>query len=290
MGCIENGKRLDLAQQLKLIQPFSSKEIKEELFSIPSSKSPGPNGFNSEFFKVMWKEIGSEGAFIKNRSIAHNILMFQDLFKNYGRKLISLRCAIKIDLSKAYDIVDWGFLEDLLEALNFPSKFVMWIMTCLKGTSYMLMMNGRLQGNFKGKKALRQGDPMSPLLFVLIMEYLTRRLRMETTKKTFRFHPLCKNLNSVSHFFADDLILFSKDTLSAIVDPNTKEDILMALQFVKGTFPLRYVGVPLRPTNWRREDCEAILKKIKMRLLLEESLTGLGLKFGLKPTRVAFVG
>ncbi|XP_030479051.1 uncharacterized protein LOC115696282 [Cannabis sativa] len=279
MGCIENGKRLDLAQQLKLIQPFSSKEIKEELFSIPSSKSPGPNGFNSEFFKVMWKEIGSE---VSN---AVKDFFRTDLFKNYGRKLISLRCAIKIDLSKAYDIVDWGFLEDLLEALNFPSKFVMWIMTCLKGTSYMLMMNGRLQGNFKGKKALRQGDPMSPLLFVLIMEYLTRRLRMETTKKTFRFHPLCKNLNSVSHFFADDLILFSKDTLSAIVDPNTKEDILMALQFVKGTFPLRYVGVPLRPTNWRREDCEAILKKIKMSIIKEIERLCLGFLWGVKADR-----
>uniref|UniRef100_A0A803PAS2 Reverse transcriptase domain-containing protein n=1 Tax=Cannabis sativa TaxID=3483 RepID=A0A803PAS2_CANSA len=72
----------------------------------------------------------------------------------------------------------------MVELSLFSAKFVNWIMTCLKGTSYNLMMNGRLQGKFKGKKGLRQGDPISPLLFVLVMEFLTRRLLQESKEGT----------------------------------------------------------------------------------------------------------
>ncbi|XP_062075850.1 uncharacterized protein LOC133779975 [Humulus lupulus] len=155
----------------------------------------------------------NQGAFIRGHSIAHNIMIFQDLIKNYGRTSTSPRCAIKIDLSKAYDTVDWQFLEDLLRALCFPMKFIGWIMACLKNTSYSLLMNGRVQGSFKGKKGLRQGDPMSPLLFVLIMEYLTRSLQLAAQNSKFRFHPMCKSLKLLN---ADDLILFCKGTRSAV--------------------------------------------------------------------------
>ncbi|XP_062109882.1 uncharacterized protein LOC133821750 [Humulus lupulus] len=120
----------------------------------------------------------NQGAFVRGRSLAHNILIFQDLIENYNRKNSSPRCALKIDLSKAYDTVDWCFLERLLIGFRFPIRFVQWVMVCLRGTSYVLMMNGRLQGGFKGVKGLRQGDPISPLLFVLIMEYLTRLLQL----------------------------------------------------------------------------------------------------------------
>ncbi|XP_062075622.1 secreted RxLR effector protein 78-like [Humulus lupulus] len=143
-------------------------------------------------------------------------MIFQDLIKNYGRAITSPRCAIKIDLSKAYDTVDWQFLEDLLKALYFPMKFIGWIMMCLRNTSYSLLMNGRVQGKFKGKKGLRQGDPMSPLLFVLIMEYLTRRLQLVALDPSFRFHPMCKSLKLVNLCFADDLIIFCKGTQSAV--------------------------------------------------------------------------
>ncbi|KAM6553518.1 hypothetical protein CsatB_014280 [Cannabis sativa] len=90
-----------------------------------------------------------------SRSIAHNIMILQDLIKNYGRKSITPRCAIKVDLSKAYDTVDWGFLEDIQEALCFLTKFIGWIMNCLRSTSYLLMINGRIQGKFLGKKGVR---------------------------------------------------------------------------------------------------------------------------------------
>uniref|UniRef100_A0A803QGG4 Reverse transcriptase domain-containing protein n=1 Tax=Cannabis sativa TaxID=3483 RepID=A0A803QGG4_CANSA len=128
----------------------------------------------------------NQGAFIQGRSIAHNIMILQDLLKNYNRKNISQRCIIKVDISKAYDTVNWDFLEAFLNAFRMPARFISWIMTCLRATSYTILMNGRVQDNFQGKKGLRQGYPLSPLLFVLIMEYLTRRLSMAASKPDFR--------------------------------------------------------------------------------------------------------
>ncbi|XP_062103395.1 uncharacterized protein LOC133814454 [Humulus lupulus] len=237
----------------------------------------------------------NQGAFIKNRSLAHNILIFQDLLKGYTRKHISARCIMKIDLSKAYDTVDWCFVEELLKHLSFPSRFIDWILVCLKRTRYYLLMNGRIQGSFKGEKCLRQGDPISPLLFVLIMEYLTRLLAHSSRKKGFGFHPLCKQLGLTNLCFADDLILFCKGNLSSVthiqdafkkfcsstglsankskshiyfggVKEDNKKKILELMQIEEGSFPLKYLGVQLRPTKWKASDCGVILDKLNKNL------------------------
>uniref|UniRef100_A0A803NFP5 Reverse transcriptase domain-containing protein n=1 Tax=Cannabis sativa TaxID=3483 RepID=A0A803NFP5_CANSA len=158
----------------------------------------------------------NQGAFVKGRSIAYNILILQDLLKNYKRKNCSPRCTVKIDISKAYDTVNWDFLEKLLNLYCFPTKFITWIMLCVRNTSYTLVMNGRLQGAFKGEQGLRQGDPISPLLFVLIMEYLSRRFQLAAKDKRFRYHPLCKKLKLTNLCFADDLVIFCKGNEDSI--------------------------------------------------------------------------
>uniref|UniRef100_A0A803QH08 Reverse transcriptase domain-containing protein n=1 Tax=Cannabis sativa TaxID=3483 RepID=A0A803QH08_CANSA len=237
----------------------------------------------------------NQGAFVKSRLLAHNIMIFQDLLKGYSRKNISARCIMKIDLSKAYDTVDWQFVEDLLKHLCFPARFISWIMTCLKGTSYNLLMNGRIQGKFKGEKGLRQGDPMSPLIFVLIMEYLTRLLAHYSRRKGFGFHPLCKHLKLTNLCFADDLIIFCKGNLNSVtylneaflrffqamglsankakshiyfcgIKEGIKNKILDLVKIEEGSFPLKYLGVKLRPTKWKSEDCGVILDKINKNL------------------------
>ncbi|XP_062103358.1 uncharacterized protein LOC133814412 [Humulus lupulus] len=198
----------------------------------------------------------NQGAFVKGGSLAHNILIFQDLIKNYNRRNSSLRCALKIDLSKAYDTIDWGF---------------------------------------RGVKGLRQGDPISPLLFVLIMEYLTWLLQLGAQQKEFRYHPMRKSLKIINLCFADDLVIFCKansgssqvvkqvfeeicnsTSLKANISKShvffggvstaVKDQLLQILQLEEGTFPLKYLGILMRPTKWKMTDCGEILNKIKLRL------------------------
>ena len=87
------------------------------------------------------------------------------------------RCAFKVDLQKAYDTVSWQFLEFCLIKFGFHKIMVDWIMVCLNSASFSISVNGESHGFFKAKRGLRQGDPISPYLFTMVMEVLTLMLK-----------------------------------------------------------------------------------------------------------------
>ncbi|XP_039051574.1 uncharacterized protein LOC120193006 [Hibiscus syriacus] len=101
----------------------------------------------------------NQTAFVKGRSIVDNTLLAQEIVKGYGRKNISPRCALKIDLQKAFDSIHWGFIPIILKALELPWKLIDWIFVCYSNASYSIAFNGSLVSCFKGAKGLRQGDP-----------------------------------------------------------------------------------------------------------------------------------
>ncbi|XP_074267210.1 uncharacterized protein LOC141590521 [Silene latifolia] len=124
---------------------------------------------------------------------------------------------MKIDLKKAYDSIEWNFVEDMLFALKFPAQMINWIMQCVTTPSYTLSLNGYLFRYFKWKRGLRQGDPMSPLLFTICLEYLTRILAVVTLRVDFRFHPLCRAMGLCHLAFTDDLLLFCRDDGASVM-------------------------------------------------------------------------
>lgn len=107
----------------------------------------------------------------------HNIIVVQDLVKHYGRKNVKPSWLMKIYLHKAYDTFDWLFLKAMLEQLGFHVHFVKLIMECVTTPMFSLMINGTMKGFFKSQRGLRQGDPTSPLLFVICMQYPSRILQ-----------------------------------------------------------------------------------------------------------------
>ncbi|KAL0287951.1 UNVERIFIED_CONTAM: hypothetical protein Scaly_2750400 [Sesamum calycinum] len=153
----------------------------------------------------------SQNAFVPGRSIGDNILLAQELFAGYNRQGLPMRCALKVDLRKAYDTVEWDFLSAVLQMFGFPGTFIGWVEECVTTPMFSVCINGNPHGFFKGSRGLRQGDPMSPFLFVLIMEVLQLMLlQLIDQNEGFSFHWRCKELGLFQLCFADDLLLFCK--------------------------------------------------------------------------------
>lgn len=86
---------------------------------------------------------------------------------DYNKAIGKPRCAIKIDIKKAFDSVHWGFIINTLIAMGFPSLFIQWLTECITTPSFSIKVNGRLEGFFKGARGIRQGNPLSPYMFVI---------------------------------------------------------------------------------------------------------------------------
>lgn len=103
--------------------------------------------------------------------------------------------------------------------------FRCWILTCIQSPSYSLAVNGGVHGYFKGGKGLRQGDPISPLIFVLVIEYFSRLMLQAVSQQRFNFHPGCKSLKLCHLSFADDMMIFCRaDKKSIHCIKNVLED------------------------------------------------------------------
>ena len=114
-----------------------------------------------------------QSAFVPGRSIADNILLAQDLIHNFHLNKGSPKMCIKLDLAKAYDSVRWDFLEAALRCLRFPVKIVKILMECVSGAKFSVLVNGTAEGFFQGTRGLRQGCPLSPYIFAIVMEFFS---------------------------------------------------------------------------------------------------------------------
>ncbi|GJW89182.1 RNA-directed DNA polymerase, eukaryota, reverse transcriptase zinc-binding domain protein [Tanacetum coccineum] len=233
----------------------------------------------------------NKSAFIPGRSI-NNVAIGSKVITEKGPQ----RCALKIDLQKAYDTVSWSFLGECLKFFGFHGKMIDWIMTCVTTTAFSLCINGQSYGYFKGARGLRQGDPISPYLFTLVMEVLNLIMIKNIEEDgQFRYHAGCKELKVTHLCFVDDLMVFYHGDVHSLslvkkslnefskysgllpnlkkstiffgsIKENLKYDLLKVIPFSVGTLPMKYLGVPLLAKCLGVNDCRILIEKVKSRV------------------------
>ncbi|KAL5566025.1 hypothetical protein UlMin_029189 [Ulmus minor] len=123
--------------------------------------------------------------------------------------------AMKIDLQKAYDRLSWNFLKSVLAVFGFHPNWIRWVLLCCSTTSMTLMLNVAAFQSFRPKRGLRQGDPISPYLFILCMEVLSRLINQKVSEGLIAGFKLDRHTPTLHHlFFADDIFLMGKCTVN----------------------------------------------------------------------------
>nr|XP_027067829.1 uncharacterized protein LOC113693496 [Coffea arabica] len=145
--------------------------------------------------------------FVPGRGITDNILLTQELVADLDRRLKHPNLMLKLDMEKAYDRVEWPFLLFMLRKFGFEEKVVDIIFRLVSNNWFSVLVNGEAAGFFKSSKGLRQGDPVSPALFVLIAEFLGRdHLLVSQPGRLF-----VSSGTPVPYLaFADDMLIFTR--------------------------------------------------------------------------------
>ncbi|KAL9665225.1 hypothetical protein QQ045_020638 [Rhodiola kirilowii] len=243
------------------------------------------------------KEIISpvQSAFIKGRIISDNFIVAHKLssFMKLCRDDRNFFASVKVDMSKAYDRVEWCFLENLLHKMGFADLWVNRVMSCVKSVSYQIKVNDSISKVFRPSRGLRQGDPLSPYMFLLCTEFLNAKIVEGVSRNLISGISICRRAPVISHlFFADDSIFFLMDdpdeaqNLKRLLhqyesalgqrinfeksevcfSKNTPADIRVTVCEALGVPQVgahsRYLGLPLIVGQKKSDICREIVEKI----------------------------
>ena len=219
----------------------------------------------------------NQSAFTADRLITDNVLVAFELMHYLNHKIEGKDgfMSIKLDMSKVFDRVEWGFIKRVMEKLGFHNNWVFLIMQCISSVSYSVIINEEAFGCITPTRGLRQGDPLSPGLFLLCAKGLFALIHQAARIKALSGISICRGCPSITHlFFADDSLLFCKanvmecnvlmsilgvyesafrqkinpDKSSVFFSPNTspaaRDEILNSLGPMQDSRHKKYLGLP----------------------------------------------
>lgn len=236
----------------------------------------------------------NQTAFVEGRLLLENTVLASELVNGYHKNKGPKRITIKVDIAKAFDTLSWDFLFAALHSFNLPSPLINLLRACVCTPSFTIGYNGMVNGYFKGKRGLRQGDPLSPYLFVIAMNCLSMMLDQEARLGNLSYHQNCGKTKLTHLSFADDLLIFIDGSLqsvqrvlqilhdfekrsglavslqkSSFFSSGITQEVISSIQVSTGmphrSLPMKYLGVPMVTKKLTLHNCEPLLQQIKAR-------------------------
>lgn len=240
----------------------------------------------------------NQTGFMEGRWINENGVLTQEMM-HFMNKTKARRgwVGIKVDFAKAFDSMEWHFILQILRNFGFHDRFIHWISQCLTTPSFSILLNGSPHGFFKISRGLRQGDPISPYLFILGIEVFSRMMNKAENLNQLKGVKIARRGPQINHLlFADDLFIFTRATnndvsccktildkfcmwsgqsvntsksgliFSKNIRPSTRNSIKYLLGMRKLATNSKYLGNPLRIGKKKSKSFEFLLEKIKEKL------------------------
>ena len=233
-------------------------------------------------------------AFMSGRKGMDNAIIAQEVIHTISRKRGRVGyMALKIDLEKAYDKLEWNFIRVMLIRANLPEDLIDIILSCVSTVSTSIMVNGEALDPIYPSRGIRQGDLLSPYLFILCIDFLGQLIEEKCNMKEWQPVKASESGPTFSHLlFADDLVFFAKanhanctairevldvfcgvlgQTISEVksrvyfspnVDDATKETLSDVLGFVLTPNLGRYLGIPIKHPGSSSQDYNFVLDRV----------------------------
>eukprot|EP00253_Pinus_taeda_P035256 PITA_35256 len=230
--------------------------------------------------------------FVEGRQILDGLVVTQEIIHSLKVKK-QKGMMIKLDLSKAYDRLNWNYLEKVLESFSFNRRWIDWIHSMVSSPNFSILVNGTPSKTFNASRGIRQGDPLSPFLFILVAEGLGRFIKKERETNRIKGLKLWGNNLPLTHQqFVDDIMLFGEPTvkevrhLRRILDlfaeasgleinrdkscvfifntvDQVKAHLIRLLGFKRGELPTKYLGNILDFTSKKMKNWQGVLDKLR---------------------------
>ncbi|XP_026452342.1 uncharacterized protein LOC113352781 [Papaver somniferum] len=201
-------------QREEMETQITEAEVVVAIKQMETNRAPGTDGFPIEFYTHFWATTKDD----LMSMIIDSILLANEFIDSKVRDG-SNGWLFKLDVEKAYDKVNWGFLDTIMSKMGMGQKWRRWIKTLISTTHFSIFLNGTPGNQCNSFRGLPQGDPLSPFLFILFMEGLCKMVQKLEVNGLYKGFTVKANGTQLSHLlFADDTIFFSSDDAQQILN------------------------------------------------------------------------
>ncbi|XP_056698546.1 uncharacterized protein [Spinacia oleracea] len=257
------------------------KEINKSYIAlIPKIANPSlitefrPIGLCNTIYKLITKIISSrvksilnriisplQSSFIKGRGIEDNVILVKEMAHHFHKaKKRNKIMALKLDITKAYDSLEWDFIRETLLFFDFPKLFINLIMSCITSSSISVLWNGEICDSFTPSRGIRQGDPLSSYIFVLCLDRLSTMIE-DLVNQVMTLLEQFGNMSGLKLSFTKSTLIFPQS-----LNHNIRRDIAGEYGIKISSSFGKYLGVDIRPHKLKINNYKGLLDKTMDRI------------------------